>query len=429
MDLHQQNELKTSRMADTLIPSEIIRLGNEIQKLIQKGQKVYNLTIGDFDSSVFPIPDLLLENILKAYRDGHTNYPPAHGVLPLREAVSGFIYGKLGLEYGPDDILISGGSRPLIYAVYRTIVDPGEGVIYPVPSWNNNHYCHLSGAEPMEVIVHPDDNFMPSAQSLTPYLEKAVLVSLCSPQNPTGTCFEKNKLLEICEKVMQENKRRKGIKKPLYILYDQIYWQLCFGETEHFDPVGLMPELRDYVIYIDGISKSFASTGVRVGWAMGPGHIMARMRAILSHIGAWAPKAEQMATAWFLQDSIGVEQYMDSFRSALSGRLSELYRGIMRLKDEGYPIDVIKPQGAIYLTVRFPWKKVNSNQSITFENQASITKYLLETCQWAMVPFYAFGSDPESDWYRISVGTVKMEEIPEMLEKLKLGMQKWLNID
>ncbi len=80
------------------------------------------------------------------------------------------------------------------------------------------------------------------------------------------------------------------------------------------------------------------------------------------------------------------------------------------------------------MTVRFPWKKVTSSQSITFGDQASITQYLLETCQWAMVPFYAFGSDPESDWYRISVGTVKMEEIPEMLEKLKLGMQKWLNI-
>ena len=267
---------------------------------------------------------------------------------------------------------------------------------------------------------------MPSSSGLAPLLDQAVLLSLCSPQNPTGTCFEKDSLYDICMLVLEENKRRKGIRKPLYILYDQIYWQLCYNDVEHCDPVSLVPELKDYVIFIDGISKSFASTGVRVGWAMGPADVMAKMRAILSHIGAWAPKSEQMATAWFLNDNQGVEEYLCSFKEGLSSRLLALYKGIQQLKDEGFPIDAIKPQGAIYLTVRFPWKNVKSSNSLFFENQASISKYLLETCQWAIVPFYAFGSHPESDWYRLSVGTVHMDEVPEMLDKLKRGMQMWL---
>ena len=207
----------------------------------------------------------------------------------------------MNLSYSPEEILISGGSRPLIYATYRTIVDEGDTVVYAVPSWNNNHYCHLSGAKKIELEVGKDQNFMPHAKDLEPFLSEAVLLALCSPQNPTGTVFDRNTLKEICLLVLEENKRRKGNRKPLYILYDQIYWQLCFGELEHVDPVSLVPELRDYVIYIDGLSKVYAATGIRVGWSFGPIEIMNKMRAILSHVGAWAPKAEQMATAWFLK--------------------------------------------------------------------------------------------------------------------------------
>lgn len=295
---------EVSNMAANLIPSEIIKLGNEINNLIKSGVNVFNLTIGDFDPEIFPIPKELTSFIIEAYQKGYTNYPAANGVPELRNALSEFIQEKLGLDYSPEEILISGGSRPLIYATYRTIVDEGDTVIYAVPSWNNNHYCHLSGAKKVELEVGQEQNFMPHAEDLKPHLSEAVLLALCSPQNPTGTVFDKNTLLEICQLVLEENQRRKGNRKPLYVLYDQIYWQLCFGELEHVDPVSLVPELRDYVIYIDGLSKVYAATGIRVGWSFGPIEIMNKMRAILSHVGAWAPKAEQMATAWFLKKMV-----------------------------------------------------------------------------------------------------------------------------
>ena len=109
---------KLSRLAETLIGSEIVRLGGEIKEKIKKGDKIYNFTIGDFDSSIFPIPQELEDEIIVAYRNKFTTYPPADGILPLRESVSAFIKEREGLDYGTNEILIAAGGRPLIYGLY-----------------------------------------------------------------------------------------------------------------------------------------------------------------------------------------------------------------------------------------------------------------------------------------------------------------------
>ena len=132
---------------------------------------------------------------------------------------------------------------------------------------------------------------MPTPETVRPALKGATLLALCSPLNPTGTTFTKEGLEQICDLVIAENASRGPEEKPLYIMYDQIYWVLTYGNTKHYDPVSLRPELRNYTIYVDGLSKSFAATGVRVGWAFGPQVIIDKMKAILSHVGAWAPKA------------------------------------------------------------------------------------------------------------------------------------------
>ena len=138
---------------------------------------------------------------------------------------------------------------------------------------------------------------MPTADTIRPHLKGAKLLALCSPQNPTGTVFTREQLEEICDLVLEENRSRGEDEKPLYIMYDQIYGALLHGGEKHVDPVSLRPELRPYTVYVDGISKALAATGVRVGWALGPDYIIDKMKSILGHIGAWSPKAEQMATA------------------------------------------------------------------------------------------------------------------------------------
>ena len=415
-----------SHMAENLIPSEIIKLGNEINAKIKQGEKIYNLTIGDFDPKIFGIPPELTEYIIDAYRKGHTNYPMANGMLELRSVLSKYISSKLNLTYSTDEILISAGARPIIYSIYKTIIDPGDKVIFATPSWNNNHYCHLSAAQKIELEVGPEQNFMPRASDIAPYIKEATMIALCSPQNPTGTVFEKDTLLEICELVLAENVRRKGKQKPLYILYDQIYWQLTFGNVKHYEPVGLLKELKDYVIYVDGLSKVFAATGVRVGWTFGPFHVIDKMKSILSHVGAWAPKAEQIATAEFMGNEAAVSNYLHWFIPEIEKRLTGLYEGLNSLKNQNYPIDVIPPQAAIYLTAQFPWKGKKTND-LTLHQQSDVTKYLIDQCGIAIVPFKAFGASADSAWYRISVGTLDSKNIPEILESLKKGMDKFID--
>jgi aspartate aminotransferase len=415
---------KVSVMAETLIGSEIIRIAAEINEKIKKGEKIYNYTIGDFDPKIFPIPQELEKEIVAAYHDRHTNYPAAPGIVELRKAVSTFLNKTEGLNYTPDEVLISAGARPLIYAVYTTLLDAGDMVLFPLPSWNNNHYCHMAGAKPVMIETSPENFFMPSAEELAPYIKDAALVSLCSPLNPTGTVFTRSQLESICDLVIEENKRREGNRKPVYVMYDQIYWMLTYGETRHYNPVSLRPEMKKYTIFIDGISKSLAATGVRVGWSFGPAYVIDKMKAILSHVGAWAPKAEQVATAKYLGMDSALNNYLTNFKSEISQRLDYFYKGFRKLRQEGFKVDVIAPQAAIYLTVKFDLCGCVTQSGKQLSTQADVTRYLLDEAGLAIVPFYAFGSPEDSSWYRLSVGTCNLSETNNVMNALRTALMK-----
>ncbi|RZL99993.1 MAG: pyridoxal phosphate-dependent aminotransferase, partial [Pedobacter sp.] len=344
--------MKLSYLSETLIGSEIVKLGGEIRDKIRQGNKIYNFTVGDFDPEIFPIPKELEEGIIEAYRQHFTNYPAAEGNLDLRESIISFIRDTEKLEYTLPEVLVASGGRPLIYSLFRAICDAGDKVIYALPSWNNNHYTHFIGAEHVVVEATAGNNFMPTADLIRPHVQTATLLALCSPQNPTGTTFKKEDLEEICDLVIAENKRRGADEKKLYVMYDQMYWHLTFGDIQHYDPVSLRPEMRAYTVYIDAISKVFAATGVRVGWSLGPAEIIGKMKAILSHVGAWAPMAEQKATAKFLQNRSAIDTYLEKFKGEVEERLRRIYAGFESLKQEGLPVDAIAPEAAIYLTVK-----------------------------------------------------------------------------
>ncbi|MCC6385715.1 MAG: aminotransferase class I/II-fold pyridoxal phosphate-dependent enzyme [Bacteroidia bacterium] len=412
-------------MAESLIGSEIIKLANEVNELIRRGEKIYNFTIGDFDPAVFPIPHLLTDLIIKAYKDEQTNYPAANGMPVLRTAVSHFVSRTKQLDYLPEEVLITSGSRPAIYATFKTLLDPEDVVIYPSPSWNNNHYCHLSLAKGVMIETQPEQFFMPDASLLEPHLKNARMIAFCSPLNPTGTVFSKKQLESICDLVLQENERRKGTEKPLYVMYDQVYSSLLFEGTKHYNPVSLRSAMRDYTIFINGISKSFAATGVRVGWAYGPKYIINRMAAILSHVGAWAPKAEQIAVASFLENTKSVDTYLEQFKDEIYKRLKAFHDAFVNLKLKGYNVDCIAPQGAIYLTVKFDLTGKKTAEGKTLQNQGEVTSYLLKKATLAVVPFSAFGASQNSPWYRISVGTCTGEnQIKEVMVKLEAALSE-----
>lgn len=419
-----QKELRLSEMAEGLVGSEIIKLAGDIRQLVASGKQVYNFTIGDFNPKIFSLPEEFKEAIINAYNNGETNYPPAEGIPALRKIVTSLIKEKHGLDYSENEVLITGGARPIIYSFYQAVIDPNDKVVYPIPSWNNNHYTHLTRARKAFVETKPENNFLPTADELKELLKGASLLSLCSPLNPTGTVFSKEQLLSICELVVTENASRGANEKPLYVLYDQIYWQLTFGETKHHNPVNLMEEMRPYTVFVDGISKAFAATGVRLGWVYGPQHIISKMKNILGHIGAWAPRAEQVAAAEFLNNKTAVESYLTEMRKKVEERLMGFYNGIQQLKSEGLPVDAITPMAAIYLTVKVDLigKKTTEGRPINTTEEA--TKYLLEEAQLALVPFHAFGKSGDNPWYRLSVGTATMEAVKESIESLGRALRK-----
>jgi aspartate aminotransferase len=413
---------KLSQLAETLIGSEIVKLGGEIKERIRQGAQVYNFTVGDFDPTVFPIPSELQRQIEKAFQEKHTNYPMAEGNLDLRLSLQQFIRRYQGLDYDMSEILVASGGRPLIYTIFRTLCDPGDKVVYAVPSWNNNHYAHFVEAEHTVLEARAENKFMPTAAELKPHLTGATLLALCSPQNPTGTTFPRAELEAICDLVLQENASRGEGEKKLYVMYDQMYWHLTYGDIQHYNPVSLRPAMKAYTIFVDAISKVFSATGLRVGWGMGPAPVIAKMKSILTHMGAWAPMAEQKGLAGFLTDFDAIDRYLTHFKSEISYRLTSIHDGLIDLKNAGFPIDAIKPEAAIYLTVKVDLKGWKRNNGDALPDQAAITHFLLNEANLALVPFYAFGSDRENPWYRLSVGTCKKEEIDEMLGKLRQAL-------
>jgi aspartate aminotransferase len=291
-----------------------------------------------------------------------------------------------------------------------------------VPSWNNNHYVHFTEGEHVVIETTLENNFMPTAAEIKPHLKGASLLALCSPLNPTGTTFTEPELTAICDLVIEENAARGDDEKKLYLLYDQIYWTLTYGSVQHYNPVSLRPAMKEYTIFIDGISKAFAATGVRVGWALGPADLIGKMKAINSHVGAWAPMAEQHAVARYLQSGEVISSYLNQFKSALEERLKSIYEGLQQLKKEGFPVDAVAPQAAIYLTIQINLAGKTTREGKRLINQADVTAYLLNEAGLAIVPFSAFGASAGSSWYRLSVGTAKLEEIENMLSRLRSAL-------
>jgi aspartate aminotransferase len=407
-----------SNLARGVVGSEILKIAAQIRALKAQGAEICNLTVGDFDPALFPIPGALLAGVEKALADGHTNYPPSDGVLALREAVARFYARGLDLAYPVESVLVTGGARPLLYGTYRTIIDPGDAVIYPVPSWNNNHYAYLCGARAVELPVRADENFFPTAGELRPFLTSgARLLMLNSPLNPTGTVIDPEELRRICELVVDENRRREkaggDAGKALWLCYDQVYWQLTFGSARHATPPEVCADVAPYTILLDAASKSFAATGLRVGWAVMPPAARQRMADILGHVGAWAPKAEQVAMATFLDDAPAIAAYHETMRARVRERLDALAAGFHAMRDEGLPVEVIAPQGAIYLSIRI---------ALPGHSNEATRRLLLEKAGFALVPFQAFGLAEDSGWFRVSVGAVSLADVAAALPRVRAAL-------
>jgi aspartate aminotransferase len=409
---------RVSRLADDLRGSAILTIAGEVRALIAEGKPILNLTVGDFSSKQFRIPKDLEDGIVDALRAGESTYPPPNGLETLRSAVRDFYLRRLGLDFPLPSILIASGARPAIYAVYRAVVNPGEKVVFGVPQWNNDYYCELIGAEAVSFDCGARTGFLPTAEMLRPHVRDARLLALNSPLNPTGTAFDAAKLSAICDLVLEENARRAGKDRPLFVLYDQVYWMITNG-IKHVDPVSLRPEIAPYVIYVDAISKAFASTGLRVGWAVGPVDVIRPMNDVIGHVGAWAPRAEQVATAKFLADHAAVDRYIDTMCKEATLRLDAVHDGLLALRRDGLPVESIRPQGAIYVSAHFALHGSRTASGDLLETDEDVRRFLLREAGLAVVPFSAFGAHGDNGWFRISIGVASVADIEALMPRLR----------
>ncbi len=406
-----------------LVGSRILAIADEVRALQASGHQISNLSIGDFDPREFPVPLALLERIEAALRRGETNYPPSAGMSALREQISALYAREFGLAIPAASIVVTGGARPGLFATYQLLVDRGDRVVFPVPSWNNDHYCDLVGAKQVPIECSSKTAFLPTAAMLTKSLRGARLLVLNSPGNPTGTAFNATALRAICDAVLEENARRSSTDLPLYLLYDQVYWMLTFGGVSHVVPTVLRPEMAPYTILVDGISKVFAATGLRVGWVCPPAHLADQFNAFLGHVGAWAPRPAQVGTAEMLADVEAVSAARHTMRVGLERRLEQLHDGLLALRKDGLPVEVVPPRGAMYISVRFGAQGTRGSGS-ALKSTETIRRYLLEHAGLAAVPFEAFGFDGEPGWFRLSVGSVPERAIGELLIRLRNALKQ-----
>jgi aspartate aminotransferase len=426
LDFGDQQTLDASLSTQVrgLQESGILRITRQVRGMIARGETVVNLTVGDFDPRYFPIPRRLSEAIQAAVARGETNYPNPEGLPVLRQAISDYVARTAGVRYPPDAIVVCSGGRPVLFGAYHAVVNPGDKVLFSVPSWQNDAYSWLTGADSIVIEASHATGFQPTVDQFRPYFGEAAMVCICSPGNPTGTVMSREQLEDILIAVVEENhKRESERRRPLFILHDQMYGALVSRGQEHFYPAALVPECARWLISADGVSKAYAGTGLRLGWMLVAPAVGARIRDLLSHAGAWAPRAEQAAVAEFLGDTEAIAEFRKEMDANLAERLNSMHQGFESLRIAGYPVDSINPQGAIYFSAcfRLHGRSVDGERIHTDED---IRKLLLERAGAAVVPFQAFGVRGETGWFRLSAGAVSMDEIRQLFPRIKSLLDK-----
>ncbi len=417
-------ERSLSPLALGMEDSKIRAVASEVWALQARGEEVCNLTIGDFVPAQFPVPKAFMERMVLEAQAGQTNYTPSDGIPELKRAIADQAARELGIDFGPESVVVGAGARPLMWATYMAFLQPGDGFAYGVPSWNTQYYDYLFQCRGLVMVGRPSSRFLPTVEQVEQVLPEARILVLNSPLNPTGTAYRPEELRPVCQALLAENLRReRDGRPPCMMLYDQVYWTLAGEGCPHTHPLALVPELAPYVIYLDAISKSLAATGLRVGWAVVPPHLHKAFKSVIGHMGGFAPRPEQRATAWYLDQHETVAADRAVMRAGVRERLGLLVETIEAMRDEGLPVDLIRPEGGIYLSVRFDLHGRRTAAGDRLDSNDDIRRFLLHTAGLAVVPFQAFGLEDETGWFRISVGAADPAKVVAGLERVRTALK------
>lgn len=417
----QARKAALTKQVAAMAGSRILSAATEAKELKAKGVDICDLTVGDYAPEHFQAPASFLEDLVTEIEAGRNQYPPSDGMPELQRAIQEFYSRELEIEFPDKTVVVCGGARPPIYAIFRCLVGEKDKVLFFTPSWNNDYYAALCGVL-VPVPTTAENNFFPTAADVsTGIADPGVrLVCLCSPLNPCGTVIGEDVLRGICEAILAENTHRLacGIP-PVHLMFDMVYWPLTFGGAKFHHPLELVPEIARWTIYVDAISKWMVSTGLRLGWAVVPQHLYAPVRDFMGHVGGWAPRPVQVAAAKFLQDGDRFHEFRDELRAKLEERLGMVHTFFVDMEAVGLPVKSISPQGAIYISVQFNVMGQTTPGGRELLTNNDIRQYILNEARVALVAFQAFSMLEETGWFRISVGAVGTEALECGLHRIR----------
>ncbi|MCE5312248.1 MAG: pyridoxal phosphate-dependent aminotransferase [Nitrospiraceae bacterium] len=387
-----------SERAAKIKPSPTLAIDAKAKAMKAQGLDVLNFGVGEPD---FDTPDHVKEAAIKAIKDGFTKYTPVGGTDELKEAVLRKFSADNGLEYEKDQVLVSCGAKHTLYNIAQALFNPGDEILIPSPYWvSYPDQALLNDATPVFIQTSEKDSFMISPEaleaSITPRTRALVLNS---PSNPTGLTYDKKTLEAVAEIAVSRN---------IYVISDEIYEKLVYDGTEHISIASLGKAIKERTIVVNGLSKSHAMTGWRIGYAAGPKDIIKAMTNIQSQSTSNPTSIAQKAAVAALN---GPQDFILTMRAEFDKRRKFLVDSLN--STEG--IRCLTPTGAFYAFPNVSALFGRGIDSTRINGSLDLATYLLDKANVALVHGEAFGND---SFIRISYAT-SMQNIEKGVQRIR----------
>lgn len=395
--------MSVSKRVSKINISSTMKIAQEAKEMLMKGIDVIDLSVGELD---YPTPLNVKAAAISAIEQNFTKYTINSGTIELREAISIKLKKENNLEYSPSEIIVSNGAKQSVFNAIQSIVNEDDEVIFSAPYWvSYPEMVSLAHGTNVIIPTKEKDGFKIKPEKLKEAITSCTkLLILCNPSNPTGALYSKNELEKIAEVVEQEN---------FYVIADEIYEKMVYDANEFVSFASLNERIKSKTIVVNGLSKSYAMTGWRLGYAAGPQHIIKSMNKIQSHSTSNASSISQAAA---VEAILGSQSFIEEMKNDYQKRRDFFCAKINSING----ISCIKPQGAFYLFPNISTFFNKSTNIFRIEHSFDLAMYLLYEAKVATVPGSSFGLE---GYLRMSY-TSSMEKLGEAADRIKLALSK-----
>lgn len=369
--------MKITRRASRIAPSLTLEITAKAKKMKADGLNVISFGAGEPD---FNTPDYIIEAAKDALDLGYTKYTPASGTISLREAICAKLKDDNGLDYGPADIVVANGAKHALVNAFLATVEDGEEVIIPAPYWlTYPELVKLAEGVPKYVHTKPENSFKLTPEELEAAItDKTRAVLINNPNNPTGAVYTKSEI-EALAGVLE--------KYPdIYVISDEIYEKLCYGVEPY--SIAACPHMKDRTVIVNGVSKTYAMTGWRIGYTASNTALAKAIGSMESHMTSNANTIAQYAAEAALSHDEG-ERFLKLMRETFDRRRQLM----IRLLDGMPQVTYIEPRGAFYVMVGIQGLLGKTLSGYTIESALDFANALLEKEKVAVIPCESFGAD------------------------------------